>query len=119
MRKYIGKKTERVVEIIGDEFATHKYIFGKASRLDVQTLLAGALRGGVSPFVTAHASADRTSEAIQVNVMRVPAYRVIDGALPASVLALIASLDTLKDDPDKVDELEDVVEQLDNYFNLD
>lgn len=119
MKKYIGKKTERVVEIIGDEFATHKYVFGKASRIDVQTLLAGALRGGVSPFVTAHASADRTSDAIQVNVMRVPAYHVIDGALPADILLLIASLDTLKDDPDKVDELEEVVQQLDNYFNLD
>ena len=118
MKRYLDKKTERVVEILGSEFTTHKFIFGKASRIDVETVMAGAMNGKVEPFVTAHATADRTSDYIKVNVSRVPAYKVAHKPLPAPVLALIAKIPSLQE-PGKEEELESLIAEIDNYFQLD
>lgn len=118
MKRYIDKKTEQVVEIIGSEFSTHKFIFGKASRIDVETLMAGATIGKVAPFISAHATADRTSESIKVNISRVPAYKIANKPLPAKVLALIAKIPALQV-PGKEEELEALIAEIDSYFLLD
>lgn len=116
MKRYINKKSEKVVELIGADFASHKFVFGKLSRIDAESIMVGALKGGVAPFITAHKTADRDSESIKVNVRRVPAYKVSNQPLPAKVTALIAKIPDLQA-TGKEEELEALVAEISAYFD--
>lgn len=106
------KKQEKVVEILGN--LEYKYVFGLGLS-DPESRLSGACRGSSSPFIKVHASADRESDYVFLNVYQLQGYKVTLAEVPSKISDVINSLEAMDTDSD---EYEDATSELDRYFSL-
>ncbi len=114
-------KREKVVEILDEELAPHKYIFNSGVTADAESKLQAIVSNRSGSFIDARVSNDRLSETVKLNASTIKKYKLTTLDVPVRVVALIDELEEVRK-PDEAGENDEgreaeLLSELTFYFN--